>query len=103
MTYDVYFETRVTRSGSVYVARFDGEYCGEYETHAKAARAIALRDKADKAAQELDKAARPYFCDGRYGAWRAVEYGQTLPQEVETAFQRHHAASMAYMRHRGLA
>ena len=103
MSYDSYFETGVTRAGSRYVARWDGEHCGEYDTRDKAARAIALRAKADKAAQELDKAARPYFCDGRYGAWRAVEYGQALPQEVERAFQAHHAASMSLARHRGLA
>ena len=103
MSYDSYFETGVTRAGFRYVAYWDGEHCGEYDTHAKAARAVALRDKADKAAQELDKASRPYFCDGRYGAWRAIEYGQALPPKVETAFQRHHAASMALARHRGLA
>ena len=103
MSYDSYFYTGIKRSGSRYVARWDGEHCGEYDTHKSAARAVALRDKVNKAAQELDRVAWTYFCDGRYGAWRAVEYGQTLPRDVERAVNAHHAASMALARHRGLA
>lgn len=55
MTYSTYFDTGVSRDGARYVARWDGEHCGVYDTRDKAARAVALRDKADKAAQALDK------------------------------------------------
>ena len=103
MSYDQYFETGVTRSGARYVARWDGEYCGAYETPDKARKAIELRDKADKAAQALDKAARPYFCDGRYGVWRAIETGAPIAPEIERAFNAHHKAAMAFNRAIGRA
>jgi len=103
MTYDQYFETGVTRDGARYVARWDGEFCGEHDTPDKARKAIALRDKAEKAAQALDKAARPYFCDGRYGVWRAIETGAPIAPEIERAFNAHHRAAMAFARIRGLA
>lgn len=103
MSYDQYFETGVTRDGARYVARWDGEWCGEHDTPDKARRAIVLRDKADKAAQALDKAARPYFCDGRYGVWRAIETGAPIAPDVERAFNAHHKAAMAFNRAIGRA
>lgn len=102
MTYSQYFETGVARSGARFIARWDGEYCGEHDTEKAARAAIAAREKAEKAAIALDKVARPFFCDGRYGVWRAVEQGQALAPETERAFNAHHNAAMAFARIRGL-
>lgn len=102
MTYSQYFETGVARSGARFIARWDGEHCGEHATEKAARAAIAARAKAEKAAIDLDKAARPYFCDGRYGVWRAIEQGQTLAPEIERAFNAHHDAAMAFSKARSL-
>lgn len=60
---------------------------------------------AAKAATEsaLDTAARPFFCDGRWGVYRAIEAGDKLPRAVQAAFDAHHDASMRWARARGLA
>ena len=89
MTYSQYFQTGVSRDGARYIARWNGEYCGTYHC--------------EKAALTLDKAARAYFCDGRYGAWRAIECGDSLPRDVESAFDAHHKAAMALAAYMGRA
>jgi len=101
MSYSTYFETGVSRDGARYVARWDGEYCGHYHCEKAAQGAIRLKEKAEKAAIALDKAARPYFCDGRYGAWRAIERDDSLPRDVEAAFNAHHKAAMRLVRYMG--
>jgi len=101
MTYDSFFQTGITRGGGHYIARWDGEWCGEHETPQAARKAIAARERMERTAVELDRAARPFFCDGRYGVWRAVERGESLPHEVERAFQANHAATMAFNRAMG--
>jgi len=103
MSYDTYFQTGVSRDGARYVARWDGEYCGQYHCEKAAQGAIRLKEKAEKAAIDLDKAARSIFCDGRYGVWRAVESGESLPPAIETAFNAHHNAAMALARYMGRA
>lgn len=103
MSYDSYFETGVSRDGARYVARWDGEYCGHYHCKKAAQGAIRLKEKAEKAAMTLDIAARHYFCDGRYGVWRAIEQDQTLPLDVERAFNAHHKAVMELARYMGRA
>jgi hypothetical protein len=103
MSYDAYFQTGVSRDGSRYVARWDGEYCGHYHCEKAAQGALRLKERADKAAQAMDKAARPYFCDGRYGVWRAIETGARLAPAVERAFDAHHKATMALARYMGRA
>ena len=103
MGYSQYFETGVSRDGPRYVARWDGEYCGNYACEKAAQGAIRLKEKAEKAAIELDKAARPYFCDGRYGVWRAIEAGEKIAPEIEQAFNHHHKAAMALSRWMGRA
>ena len=103
MSYSSYFETGVSRDGTRYVARWDGEYCGHYHCEKAAQGAIRLKEKAEKAAIALDKAARPYFCDGRYGVWRAIETGAPLAPEIERAFNAHHKAAMALERYMGRA
>lgn len=54
-----------------------------------------------QAAVDLDNAARPFWCDGRYGAMRAVEYGEKLPPSVQRAFDAYHKACMAWGKARG--
>lgn len=103
MSYSDWFETGVSRDGARYVARWDGEYCGSYHCEKAAQGAIRLKEKAEKAAIALDKAARPVFCDGRYGVWRSIEAGETLPPAIESAFNAHHKASMALARYMGRA
>lgn len=103
MSYSTYFDTCVSRDGARYVARWDGEYCGHYHCEKAAQGAIRLKEKAEKAALEMDKAARPYFCDGRYGVWRAIECGDSLPRDVESAFNAHHKTAMALAAYMGRA
>jgi hypothetical protein len=103
MAYDSFFRDGIVPDGAAFVAYYDGEFCGAHETMQAARCAYTTRHTPESAAQALDKAARPYFCDGRYGAWRAMESGAALPHEVESAAQAHHKAAMAYMRARGLA
>lgn len=103
MSYDTYFETGISRDGARYVARWDGEYCGHYHCEKAAHGALRLKEKAEKAAIALDKAARPFFCDGRYGVWRSIEAGETLPPVIESAFNAHHKAAMALARYMGRA
>lgn len=96
--YSKAFETGVTKQGARYVAYWDGEFCGEHLSDLSAREAIAARDWMERAVVELDRVARPFFCDGRYGVWRAVEYGECLSSEVEHAFENHYRASMAFNR-----
>lgn len=42
MSYDSYFETGISRDGARYVARYDGEFVGAYDTQEQAKRALAL-------------------------------------------------------------
>ena len=56
----------------------------------------ALKDRADAAGRELDDACRPHYCDGRWGAYRAIEWGQPVPSGVMAAFDAYHAATQAY-------
>lgn len=99
--YDRWFQTGITKDGARYVARWDGEWCGEHESKQAARKAIAARERMERTAVELDRAARPFFCDGRYGVWRAVERGEPLDPSVESAFQANHAATMAFNRAMG--
>ena len=103
MSYSQCFETGVSRDGARFIARWDGEYCGHYHCKKAAQGAIRLKEKAEKAAIELDNAARPFFCDGRYGVWRAIERGESLPRQVESAFDKHHKAAMALAAYMGRA
>ena len=96
--YSKAFETGVTKHGARYVARWDGEFCGEHESELSARKAIAARERMEKKAIELDRVARPFFCDGRYGVWSAIERGESLSCTVERAFNAHYAASMAFNR-----
>ena len=56
----------------------------------------ALKAMADKTDTEFTKTAMRHYVDGRWGYYRAVECEQTVPDEVETAFQAHHAALHTY-------
>ena len=50
----------------------------------------------DRAMEELEKVALKYYCDGRYGVFRAVQNGEDLPADLEDAFNSAHAACMAW-------
>jgi hypothetical protein len=50
----------------------------------------------DKAMEALDRAASKYYCDGRYGVFRAVQNGEDLPADLEDAFNNAHAACMSW-------
>jgi hypothetical protein len=52
----------------------------------------ALRAAADRADAALDEACRPHYCDGRWGAYRAIEAGQDVPAAVMAAMDIAHAA-----------
>lgn len=55
-----------------------------------------LKERADMAGDAFDKACRPFYCDGRWGAYRAYECGQDVPPSVDAAFNAYHAATMAF-------
>ena len=42
MSYDAYFETGISYDGTRYVARYDGDFVGVYDTQVQAKRALAL-------------------------------------------------------------
>lgn len=56
----------------------------------------AMKSAADEAGKRFDEVCRPHFCDGRWGAYRALEYGQALPRNVEAALDEYNSAVMAY-------
>lgn len=55
-----------------------------------------LRVAADKAERDFDDACRPHYCDARWGYYRAVECGQSVPAAVEAACNEYHRAAHAY-------
>ena len=55
-----------------------------------------LRAKADAADTAFDDACRPHYADGRWGAYRAIECGQNVPEEVITASDAALAARHAF-------
>jgi len=55
-----------------------------------------LKKAADDAGDAFDKACKPYYCDARWGYYRAVECGQPVPAEVEAAFNAYNDATGAY-------
>lgn len=55
-----------------------------------------LKAAADTAEKAFDDACRPYYADGRWGAYRAVECGQTVPPKVWAALDAYHAATHAF-------
>ena len=59
-----------------------------------------LKRAADKASDEFDRACRPYWCDGRWGFYRAAECGQNVPKEVTEAGDLYLAALHAFYRAR---
>lgn len=56
----------------------------------------ALKAAADKAGQAFDDTCRPYYADGRWGAYRAYEAGQDVPTDVDAALDGYHAATHAF-------
>lgn len=56
----------------------------------------ALRADADAADAAFDAACRPHYCDGRWGAYRAIERGEPVPTEVTAALDAAHGARHAY-------
>lgn len=60
----------------------------------------ALKAKADHASAAFDAACKPYYCDGRWGAYRAIECGQPIPAPVNRALNEAHAAMQAFYRAR---
>lgn len=56
----------------------------------------SLKAKADAASDSFDAACRPHFCDGRWGAYRAIECDQKVPASVTAALDGYHAALHAY-------
>jgi hypothetical protein len=55
-----------------------------------------LKDRADRASAKFDEACRPHFCDGRWGAYRAIECGNPVPASVSAALDAYHAAVRAF-------
>jgi hypothetical protein len=55
-----------------------------------------LKTAIDLASVDFDNACRPYYCDGRWGAYRAYEYGEQIPVTVDRALNAYHAALKAY-------
>lgn len=55
-----------------------------------------LRLMAERAAAHFDEVCRPYYPDGRWGAYRAFECDQETPSDVDTALDAYHAATHAY-------
>ena len=60
-----------------------------------------LKTRADNARDALDTACKPFYCDGRFGAYRAAEYGERLPRPVADAFNAYSVALNAYNAARG--
>lgn len=56
----------------------------------------ALKQAADAAGGAFDKACKPYYVDGRWGYYRAVECNWPVSAEVEAAFNAYHAATYAF-------
>lgn len=55
-----------------------------------------LRAQAEAAAAAFDDACRPHYPDGRWGAYRACEFGETLPPEVMATMDAYSDALAAY-------
>lgn len=55
-----------------------------------------LKFRADQAGATFDAACKPHYCDGRWGAYRAIECGQDVPQSVMSALDACHDATQAY-------
>ena len=55
-----------------------------------------LKTRADNARDALDTACKPFYCDGRFGAYRAAKYGERLPRPVTDAFKAYSVALIAY-------
>ena len=59
-----------------------------------------LKLAADIASADFDAACRPHYCDGRWGAYRAIECDNDVPKSVLAALHAYHAALHAYYRAR---
>ena len=55
-----------------------------------------LNAQAATAEAAFDAACKPYYCDGRWGAYRAIECDQEVPATVWAALDAYHAATHAY-------
>ena len=55
-----------------------------------------LRERADDAETAFDVACKPHYCDGRWGAYRAIECGQPVPADVVAAMEKAHKALHAF-------
>ena len=55
-----------------------------------------LKALADKASDDFDAACRPHYCDGRWGAYRAIECEQKVPQSVLDAMDAYRDATRAF-------
>lgn len=56
----------------------------------------ALKTAADMAGKRFDDACRPHFCDGRWGAYRAIECNKSVPKAVTDAMDEYIAATHAF-------
>lgn len=56
----------------------------------------ALRTAADQADTAFDAVCKPHYADGRWGAYRAIECGYSVPSEVIAGLDAAHAARHAY-------
>ncbi|EBU7498207.1 hypothetical protein DK058_25365, partial [Salmonella enterica subsp. enterica serovar Typhi] len=61
-----------------------------------ASRLKRLRAVADASEAAFDAACRPHYCDGRWGAYRAIECGQVVPGPVTDAMDDYLAATHAF-------
>jgi hypothetical protein len=55
-----------------------------------------LKHEADKADAAFDAACRPHYCDGRWGAYRAIELGHPVPAAVLKAMDDYSDACHRY-------
>lgn len=56
----------------------------------------SLKTAADAASLAFDAACKPHYCDGRWGAYRAIECGQSVPASVNAALDAYHDATHAF-------
>lgn len=55
-----------------------------------------LKADADAAGAAFDDACKPHYCNGRWGAYQAIECGQDVPPAVAAALDAYHAATHAF-------
>ena len=55
-----------------------------------------LKERADRAGAVFDAASRLHYADGRWGAYREMEYGRKVPRAVESAMDAYRDAVHAF-------